>query len=300
MKAERKKKKKSIQDMVLDAAIVVVMVLVVFSCLYPFLLAVIMSFNEGIDALKGGIYFWPRKLTFENYNSLFKDPVWGKAFLVTFGRTVIGTTLTVLFTLFVSYGLSHKDLVFRKFYFSFFIFAMYFSGGVIPYYILLRSLHLLNKFWVYVVPGCLSLFYILVATSFFQGIPEEIAESAKLDGAGELKIYRSLILPLSKPIMATIAIFTSVGHWNNWYDSAFFATSNKGIRTMAYLMTAIINQSSSQNTAADAAMAAGVRTTTILSIQLAAMVIAVLPILCVYPFFQRYFVTGLTVGAVKS
>ena len=298
--AANRKRKKSTADRVLDAVIVLVMVVVVFLCLYPFFLAVVMSFNEGIDALKGGIYIWPRKFTLENYASLFKDAQWGRAFVVTLARTVIGTVMTVMFTMFVSYGLSHQELVFRKFYFGFFIFAMYFSGGVIPYYILLRSLHLLNKFAVYVVPGCLSLFYILVATSFFQGIPKEISESAKLDGATELKIYWKLILPLSKPIMATIAIFTSVGHWNSWYESAFFATANKGIRTMAYLMTAIINQSQGSSAANDAAAAAGVMTTTTLSVQLAAMVVAVFPILCVYPFFQRYFVTGLTVGAVKS
>lgn len=292
------KRKKSKSDKVFDTVVAVAMAIIVITCLYPFYLAVVMSFNEGLDAQRGGIYLWPRVFTLENYKKLFSDGTWGRAFLVTLSRTVVGTAMTVFFTLIVAYGLSFKELVFRKVYYGIFIFAMYFSGGVIPYYILLRSLHLLNTFWVYVVPGCLSLFYIIVATSFFQEIPKELGESARLDGAGEFKIFRGIILPISKPLMATIAIFTSVGHWNAWYESAFFVT-DKGLRTLGYLMISVINSSRASTARGDASMQAAANTTT-LSIQLAAMVIAVFPILCVYPFFQRYFVTGMTVGAVKS
>lgn len=294
----RSKRKKSKRDKIFDAVVAVVMAIIVITCLYPFYLAVVMSFNEGLDAQRGGIYLWPRVFTLENYKKLFADGTWGRAFLVTLSRTVVGTAMTVFFTLIVAYGLSFKELIFRKVYYGIFIFAMYFSGGVIPYYILLRSLHLLNTFWVYVVPGCLSLFYIIVATSFFQEIPKELGESARLDGAGEFKIFRGIILPISKPLMATIAIFTSVGHWNAWYESAFFVT-DKGLRTLGYLMISVINSSRASTAKGDASMQAAANTTT-LSIQLAAMVIAVFPILCVYPFFQRYFVTGMTVGAVKS
>ncbi len=295
---ERKTIKRSARDIAFDCAVAAVMIVVVIVCLYPFYLAVIMSFNEGLDAQRGGIYLWPRMFTLDNYKKLFSDGAWGTAFLVTIARTVTGTALTVFFTMIVGYGLSHRELVFRKTYYGIFIFAMYFSGGVIPYYILLRSLHLLNTFLVYVIPGCLSLFYIIVATSFFQDIPRELGESAQLDGAGEFRIFRSIILPISKPLMATIAIFTSVAHWNSWYESAFFI-SNKALRTVGYLMISIINSTRSSGSAADAAMQA-TRTTTTLSIQLAAMVVAVAPILCVYPYFQKYFVTGMTVGAVKS
>ncbi len=292
--------KKSKQDIVINVVIAIVMAVVIFSTLYPFYLAMVLSLNEGLDAQSGGIYLWPRKFTLENYTSLFKDDSWLKAFVVTLSRTVLGTFLTVTFTAIVSYGLSHKELIFRKFYFGMFIFAMYFSGGVIPYYLTLKNLHLLNSFAVYIVPGCLSLFYVLVATSFFQDIPGELAESARLDGAGELTIFFRLIVPISMPLLATVAIFTSVGHWNSWYESAFFV-QDKDLRTMAYLMMAVINQSSNKNlSGVSAQMAASSSSTTTLSIQLAAMMVSVLPILCVYPFFQRYFVTGLTVGAVKS
>lgn len=298
MNKSRKRFQRSKGDIAFDSVVVIVMILIAVACLYPFYLAVVMSFNEGLDAQRGGIYLWPRMLTLANYEKLFSDGAWGRAFGVTIARTVIGTFMTVFFTLFVAYGLSYKDLVFRKAYYSIFIFAMYFSGGVIPYYILLRSLHLLNTFLVYVVPSCLSLFYIIVATSFFQDVPKELGESARLDGAGEFTIFGRIILPICKPLMATIAIFTSVGHWNAWYESAFFV-SDKSLRTLGYLMIAVINSSKASGSAADAAMQANAGTTT-LSIQLAAMVIAVAPILCVYPYFQKYFVTGMTVGAVKS
>lgn len=294
----RGKYRKKAGDVVFDVIVWLIMIVVVIVCLYPFYLSVVMSFNEGLDVQRGGIYFLPRKFTFDNYAKMFTDSTWLVAYLVTLARTVVGTAMTVLFTMFVAYGLSHTELVFRKVYYGIFIFAMYFSGGIIPYYILLKQLHLLNTFWVYVVPGCLSLFYLLVAVSFYQDIPKELAESARLDGAGEMKIFGKIILPICKPLMATISIFTAVGHWNAWYESAFFI-SNKKLRTVGYLMIAIINSTKASNNAADAAMQAATTTTT-LSIQLAAMVVAVVPILAVYPFFQRYFVTGMTVGAVKA
>lgn len=299
MSQREKKIRRSKGDWWFDVFVAVVMIVMVIICVYPFYLAVVMSFNEGLDAQRGGIYLLPRTFTLENYKKLFDDGQWLQAFGVTLARTVLGTTMTVFFTLIVGYGLSFKELAGRKIYYSIFIFAMYFSGGVIPYYILLRTLHLLNTFWVYVVPGCLSLFYLIVATSFFQDIPKELRESARLDGAGEFTIFRKVILPICKPLMATISIFTAVGHWNSWYESAFFIPNNKGLRTVGYLMISVINSSKASTSAADIAMQAGSKTTT-LSIQLAAMVVAVVPILCVYPFFQRYFVTGMTMGAVKS
>lgn len=299
MEQSNRKFRKSRGDRGFDLFVAVIMIIMVVLCVYPFYLAVVMSFNEGLDAQRGGIYLFPRIFTLENYKKLFQDGQWLQAFGVTFLRTTVGTFMTVFFTLIVGYGLSFKELAGRKIYYGIFIFAMYFSGGVIPYYILLRTLHLLNTFWVYVVPGCLSLFYLIVATSFFQDIPKELRESARLDGAGEFTIFRKVILPVCKPLMATISIFTAVGHWNSWYESAFFIPNNKGLRTVGYLMISVINSSKASGSAADVAMQAGSQTTT-LSIQLAAMVVAVVPILCVYPFFQRYFVTGMTMGAVKS
>ena len=185
----------------------------------------------------------------------------------------------------------------RKLYMTFIIICMYFSGGIIPYYTLLRGLHLLDSFLVYVIPGMLSLFYITIGRTFFEGIPASLRESAKIDGASELTVFAKIIVPISKPFMATLALFTGVGHWNNWYDSTFFIKT-KTLRTLPYLMMEVINQNQAPSDA-NAAAHMGSSTTT-LSVQLAAMVISVLPIIFIYPFLQKYFVTGMMVGAVKE
>jgi putative aldouronate transport system permease protein len=289
------------EDRIVDGVVYFVLAVVFFLSIYPFYLAVVLSFNEGLDAQSGGIYFWPRKFSLENYSQLFSDREWITAIFVSVARTVMGTSLTVFFTVLVAYGLSRRDLVGRKIYFNVIIFAMYFSGGIIPYYAILRQLHLLNNFLVYVVPGMLNIFYMLVSISFIQALPPEMEDAAKVDGAGELRILFSVVLPLSLPLIATIAIFTSVGHWNSWYDSAFFITSrNKAyLHTLAYKLIEVVRRATIATSNSTVDTATKVKAT-MLSRQLAAMVVAVFPILAVYPFFQKYIVSGITLGAVKG
>ncbi len=293
--------RRTTEDKVVDTVVYLVCIIVFLVTFYPFWLSIVLAFNEGKDATYGGIYFWPRRFTLDNFAKMFSDITWIKAMGVSVARTVAGTILTVFMTTFVSYGLSYKNLIGRKVYMSLFIVAMYLSGGVIPYYMVLRQLHLINTFWVYIIPGMLSMFYVMVSISFFQDLPAELGESARLDGASELQIFLKIVLPISLPLLATIAIFTAVGHWNNWYDTAFF-TQNKNLRTMAYQLMAVINKSSlGQNSNMDAYAASLANdTVTNMSVQLAAMIVAVAPILVVYPFFQRYFVSGLTIGSVKG
>jgi putative aldouronate transport system permease protein len=293
----------SAEDRFVNAVVAVVLVLVFFCSLYPFYIAVILSFNEGLDAQSGGIYFWPRKFSLENYTRLFSDKAWFTAIFVSIARTVLGTSITVFFTVLVAYGLSRKDLIGRKAYFGIIIFAMYFSGGIIPYYAILKQFNLLNNFLVYIIPGALNIFYMLVSISFLQALPSELTDAARVDGAGEMRTLFSVVLPLSLPLLATIAIFTSVGHWNSWYDSAFFVTSkNKEyLHTLAYKLIEVVRRATvaSSNTTTGLDTASKVRATG-LSMQLAAMVVAVFPILAVYPFFQKYIVSGITLGAVKG
>jgi len=292
--------KRTKEDWVVDIFVHGILLVVFFACLYPFYLSIVLSLNEGVDASAGGIYFWPRKFTLDNFSAFLRDKSWTDALLITVSRTVLGTFITVFVTTMVAYGLSIKDLVFRKIYIGLFVFAMYFHGGIIPYFIVLRSLGLLNNFAVYIIPGALSLFFVLVSISFFQSIPSEIAESARLDGAGELLIFLRIILRISTPLLATIAIFSAVGQWNSWFDTAFFAMGNKKIRTMGYMLMTVINKTIGRtNMSLDAASQAGSNVTS-LSVQLAAMLIAVFPILTVYPFFQKYFISGLTLGSVKG
>ncbi|MDR3119734.1 MAG: carbohydrate ABC transporter permease [Clostridiales bacterium] len=292
--------KKSVSDHIVDIVVGAIVVVVFFMSVYPFYLSVVLSFNEGTDAASGGIYFWPRRPTLDNYIQLVSDVKWIKAFAVTLSRTVLGTAMTVFFTTIVAYGLSHSKLIGRKIYMGILLVAMYVSGGIIPYYAVLKALGLMNSFAVYVVPGMLNLFYVLVSIAFFKAIPQELEDSAQVDGARDLRIFVSIIVPIAKPLLATIAIFVSVGHWNAWYDSAFFV-QNDDLRTLAYRMMATIQRSSTtQGTDISQAGIVSMITYTPLSVQLAAMVLAVFPILAVYPFFQRYIIAGITIGSVKG
>lgn len=290
--------KKSREDYVMDTIIAITVVIVFFCCFYPFYFSVILSFNNGLDAARGGIYFWPRTWTLENYQSFFSDSVWIRGIGLSAVRTVIGTVITTLFTAIVAYGLSFKHLKLRNIYIGIIIFCMYFNGGLIPYYMVLKQLSLLNTFLVYIIPQSLNLFYVIVAISFFQQIPQELYESAKLDGAGELKAMTNIIFPLSLPLLATIAIFAGVAHWSAWFDSAFFVQDSK-LRTLGYLLVDVINKSTSNSTGSGASAQAHASVTP-LAIQATAMVIAVAPIMAIYPFMQKYFITGLTVGSVKG
>ena len=293
---EKKKRKRSREDWIMDSFIYLFSILVLFVTVYPFYYVFVLSFNEGVDASLGGIYWFPRKFTLANYSQFFSDAKWLTALILTAARTLLGTMLGVLFTTLVAYGLSFKELIGRKWYMTFVIICMYFSGGIIPYYTVLRTLNLIDSFWVYVIPGMLNLFYITIGRTFFEGIPESLRESAKIDGAGDFRIFRSIIMPISKPFMATLALFIGVGHWNNWYDSTFFIKT-KSLRTLPYLLMEVINQAQAPS---DLNAAAHQVSTTSLSVQLSAMVVSVVPIIFIYPFLQKYFVTGMMVGAVKE
>jgi len=289
--------KKSREDKILDPVIIFLSVFCIFITLYPFYYIIVISFNEGIDASMGGIYWFPRKFTLENYKNFFTDLKWLKGMWISVSSTVLGTAASVLFTVLVSYALSFQELVHRKLYMKTVIVCMYFSGGIIPYYALLKQLGLINNYLVYIIPGALSTFFLIIGTNFFADIPSSLRESAMLDGASELKVFGRIILPVSKPFLATCILFVGVNKWNNWYDCTFFI-QNKGLRNLAYLMMQVINSTQISATAAASGASSGATTT--LSVQTAAMAVAVVPIMCVYPFLQKYFVSGMMVGSVKE
>ncbi len=286
------------KDRIMDSFVYALLFIMMLSMLYPFYYVLILSFNKGTDSLLGGVYLWPRTFTFENYARFLDDPHWYRAFLVTVVRTLAGTALGVMFTCLVAYGLSHRDLLFRRSYFTIIIFAMYFSGGLIPYYVVLRSVGLLNTFGVYVIPSMLSTFFLLIAISFFREIPVELKESAHIDGAGELVIFYRIILPVSMPLIATMSLFMGVGQWNSWLDSAYFVQS-ESLRTLAFRMMEVINKSNSPMDAIAIANSASAGVTSY-SLQVAAMVVSIAPIVCVYPFLQRFFIQGIMLGSVKG
>lgn len=288
----------NLKDRFMDTSIAIALFIMMLSMLYPFYFVLILSFNKGTDSLLGGIYLWPRSVTLENYVRFLNDPHWYVAFVVSVIRTISGAGLGVLLTCLVAYGLSHRDLLFSKFYFTIIIFAMYFSGGLIPYYVVLRSLGLLNTFGVYIIPSMLSTFFLLIAISFFREIPVELKESAHLDGANEFVIYYRIILPVSTPLIATMALFLGVGQWNSWLDSAYFVQSD-ALRTLAFRMMEVINKSNAPMDAIAVANSASAGVTSY-SLQVAAMVISIVPIVCVYPFLQRFFIQGIMLGSVKG
>ncbi|PRA07798.1 ABC transporter permease [Paenibacillus sp. MYb63] len=292
------RRKRTMEDWILDILITVILLIIVFITLYPFYYILIITFNSGSDSNLGGMYLWPREFTLGNYIYFIEDPKWVNAFLVSILRTIVGTVLAVFFTSMVAYGLAKRDLMFRKTYFFIVIVAMNFSGGLIAFYIVLKSLGLINTFGVYVIPSMLNLFFLLIAISFFREIPDELGESARIDGASELRIFFSIVVPVSMPLMATMSLFIGSGQWNSWLDSAYFV-QNENLRTLTYRMMQVINQSMVPTGDAAAASMSRAKVTPF-SIQATAMVVSIIPILGVYPFLQKYFVSGMMLGSVKG
>lgn len=296
--------RRSADDTILNLIVYAIVAVVFVTTLYPFLYSIILSFNEGSDAVRGGIYFWPRKFTLENYKVVMSIDYIYSAMFITVARTVIGTIATLFFTGLFAFSISHKNLMFKNFYIVVMIITLYFSGGLVPYYMLLKQLGLMNNFLVYIIPNLLAVFNAIIMISFFKEIPDSIEEAAHIDGAGDLTIFFKIIFPISMPLFATMALYSGVWHWNAWTDSAFFVTK-KSLKTMSYVLISLINQTEA---AARVKGGSGVMGTmninqssyTAETLRPAAMMTVVIPIICVYPFLQKYFMKGIMIGSVKG
>ncbi|MBF9016506.1 carbohydrate ABC transporter permease [Oceanispirochaeta sp. M2] len=284
---------------IIDTGLYILLLIISLFTLYPFWYVLICSFNEGLDLSMGGVYLFPRKFSLENYRALIGDSRWVGAFFVSVGRTVLGTIGGVSFTAMVAYGLSPRNLVFKKLYFGIVILAMYTVRSIITFYILLRGLGLLNSFFVYIVPNLLDIFLLLIAVNFFREIPDELKESAYIDGANDLLIFFKIIVPVSKPLIATMALFIGVWQWNSWIDSSYFVRS-ESLRTMSYRMIEVINSSNMPQEATGSLYATSAQLYTSKSLQMAAIIITVVPIVLLYPFLQKHFVKGIMIGSVKG
>lgn len=271
-----------------------------FVALYPFIYVFVGSLNEGMDYMRGGVYFFPRVFSFDNFTMIFNDNRLFVGFRNTIARTVIGVVTGTFFTAMVAYAMSRKDLPFRKAIIRFNIFTLFFNGGLIPYFMVLKYLNLLNNFWVYIIPYLYSVFNMIILQNYFKDVPEEMHESAIVDGAGEFRIFLKLYLPISKPIVATIALWIGVFHWNSFFDSMVFTTDAE-LQTLQFFLVKLIKEASfAQGEAAARVPAQVVRTTSITTIRYAAIVVSTIPILAVYPFMQRYLIKGIMVGSVKG
>lgn len=261
----------------------------------PMLNILAITFNDAHDAMRGSIYFWPRMFSFESILEVLQTPLLFRAFQITVARTVIGVVFHVGFTAFVAYGFSKQDLKGRGWYIKLGVFTMFFSGGLIPTFLLYRTLGLLNNFWVYIIPGMFGFVNMVIIMNFFKNIPKELEESAEIDGASPFRIFIQIMLPLSVPVLATIALFTGVAQWNDFMTANMFMRGRPDLHPMAMLLYRMIAQNFSPPQAASTI----VRPTTAQSLQLAMMVVTTAPIIAIYPFLQKYFVKGMMIGAVK-
>jgi putative aldouronate transport system permease protein len=306
MKGVKKRRSRhvSLGDRVFDTCNMIAMICLMIVTLYPFINMIAVSFNDANDAVRGGIYLWPRQWTFDNYKYVFGESDIYHATMISALRTLIGTAISVFCTAMLAYTLSRQEFVLRKSVTIFFVFTMYFSGGLIPSYLLIRNLNLIDSFWVYIVPGVIGVFNMIVIRSFIEGLPEGILESARIDGAGEFATFVRVVLPLTIPAMATVSLFVAVGQWNSWFDVFLYNSSNTNLSTLQYELMKILQTTTTSSTTAISDIYQSADNNTVMvtptSIRATMTIIASVPILMVYPFLQKYFVQGMTLGGVKG
>lgn len=299
---KKTKIKENAGDRAIQTFIYIVLIALCLLIIIPCLNVLALSFNDGADAAKGGIYFWPREFTLDNYKEVFADGKIMKSYGITIARTVIGTSLSLIVTTLAAFALKEENLPGRKLITMMITFTMLFSGGMIPTYIQYKNLGLLNTFWVYVIPGMVGVTNLLMVRTFFESIPDSLEESAKLDGCGFFKTYTQIILPLSKPVIAVVGLYTAVGHWNDWFSGAFYMRSSKlwPVQTVLQQMLSRAMATAQEATNASQAIAQANSAVTSDSLKMAAVIITTVPILCIYPFVQKYFAKGAMIGAVKG
>lgn len=307
MSKERNKirQKRSFGDLLVSILTYLLFALFALICIYPFYYIFINTISSNILSAKGQIIFWPKGIHFSNYIDAFRIPGLLNAAMVSVGRTVIGTFLTVIATAFMGYLFTRETIWKRKFWYRYIVITMYFNAGIIPWFITMRNLGLTNNFLAYILPGIVAPFNVILAKTFIESVPRELQQAAEIDGAGTMKVFFRVILPVIKPILATVAIFTAVGQWNSFQDTLLLMTNSK-LYSLQYILYQYINQASSlkslissmNNNTNVAQLLATAQTAT--SIRMTVTIIVVAPILLMYPIFQRYFVKGIMIGAVKG
>src|SRR5690625_4159848 len=286
----RRSNKSFFQDHLFDIVNIIFLTIVMIVTLYPFLNVLAISLNESTDTVRGGIYLWPREWTFDNYMEIAKYDNLVTGFINSVLRTVIGTVVGVFSSAMVAYTLSRSDFQGRRFVSTVIVLTMYFSGGLIPGYMLIRDLGLINSFWVYILPGLVSAFNIIIIRSFMDSLPISLQESAKMDGANDFVIFYRVILPLCKPVLATIALFIAVGQWNSWFDTYLYNSMNENLTTLQYELMKIL-ENTSVGGSQDANMMRPnseeqVARVSPQSIKMAITMVTIIPIMMVYPFLQ--------------
>ena len=298
-----KKKKISLGDWIFNIFLGLFFTLFTLICIYPFYYLIINTISANDISANGQIMFLPKGIHFQNYIDVFKIPDLASAALVSLGRTVLGTIGAVLGAAYLGFMFTQQKMWARKFWYRFTIITMYFNAGLIPWYITMRNLHLTNNFLAYILPAIVQPFNIILVKTYMESISPALQEAAEIDGASVMKVFMKIMLPLAKPIMATIAIFAAVGQWNSFQDTLILMTK-PALYTLQFLLYQYINQASSlaamikHGTVISTSSLATMQTPT--SIRMTVSVVVILPILLVYPFFQKYFVKGIMIGSVKG
>ncbi len=299
------KYKVSVGDRVISVLTYVIYSIFAFVCLYPFYYIFINTISNNDMSARGKVIFWPKEIHFTNYAQVIKLPDIAHALYISLARTILGTLLTVFVAAFLGYMFTRETLWHRKLWYRMVAATMYFNAGIIPWFITMKNLHLTNNFWAYVFPVAVQPFYIILCKTFVESVPKELQDAAEIDGAGTLKVFSAIIIPVIKPILATIAIFAAVNQWNAFQDTLLLVTDSK-LYTLQFLLYQYINQASSLkalvngSSSSTSMLASLAHAQTATSIRMTVTIIVVLPIICVYPIFQRYFTSGIMIGAVKG
>lgn len=284
---------------------IVLLSILVLAAVFPYVNAIALALNDPVDTMKGGITVFPRVLTFENFKILIRDPLIANAAMISVFRVAIGTTLALIVQFTCAYAFIIKGVKWRNAILMFLMLPMFFGGGLIPIYLLYSRLGLLNNFWVYVLPISFSLYNTVIIRTYLYTIPDSLAESARIDGANEILIMLKIYIPLSMPIIAVIALWAAVGHWNDWTTTLFFVT-NRRLFTMQYMLMQILKEGERLAQLFQDAVRMGImmegrsQPMTPQAIRAANIIITTLPIIMIYPFLQKYFVKGIVLGAVKE
>lgn len=279
-----------------DLVIAFICIFLVLICLLPLLNVLARSLSSTDALIRNEVMFWPKGWNLEAYRFVINDSNYTWALLWTAILTVIGTALSLVLTVLCAYPLTYDKLKGRTFFNLLIIFTMFFNAGLIPTYLLLKDLHMIDRPSVLVIPYCLNVFYMLIMRTFFYTIPESLRESAEIDGAGPMRILTSIYLPLSKPVLATLALFYAVGRWNGWSDALYFINTKFYYPIQLLLYNILKNVTSIEVTTQEGFTSPGLSAT----IEAATVMFATLPILLVFPWLQRYFIAGATLGAIKD
>lgn len=269
-----------------------------FTTLYPFIYTLSMSFSTTKAATMTGLHLYPKEVSSMAYVMVFHNKDLFTAYGNTLFRTILGTILALLVTSLYAYALSRKEMPNKKLFTAIILFTMLFNGGKIPTYLVIKEIGLLNNRFVYILPYLIGAYNVIVARSFFVSLPQALHESASLDGAGEFRIFFRIILPLSKPIIMTLALWMAVFHWNAWYDSMMYITDNKKIVVQALLQRIV--QENNSEIISQGVMNPDAMQYTAETVKAATIIVSIIPILAFYPFVQRYFIKGVMIGAVKG